>query len=56
VGDARPVRWARWASLEEYRAMPMPDANIAIVDALERALGTHSPENRLTGDSSISYK
>ena len=47
VGDARPVRWARWTSLEEYRAMPMPDANIAIVDALERALGTHFPGKSL---------
>lgn len=38
VGAARPVRWARWASPQEYRAMPMPEANVAIVDALERRL------------------
>src|SRR5919106_6996046 len=36
VGDARPVRWVRWTSPEEYRTMPMPDANLAIVDVLER--------------------
>ena len=38
VGNARPVRWARWTSPEEYRAMRMPAANMAIVDALERVL------------------
>ena len=42
VGKARPVRWARWTSPERYRAMPMPEANVAIVDALERALGAGS--------------
>lgn len=40
VGAVRPVRWARWALPEEYRAMAMPAANAAIVDALERALAT----------------
>jgi mutator protein MutT len=55
VGDARPVRWARWTSPEEYRAMPMPDANPAVVDALERALGARSAEGVDT-NSSISYK
>ena len=39
VGEARPVRWARWTSPQEYRTMPMPEANAAIVDALEQALG-----------------
>ena len=39
IGDIRPVRWARWASPREYRAMPIPEANAAIVDALERAIG-----------------
>lgn len=38
VGAVQPVRWARWAFPEEYRAMPMPAANAAIVAALERAL------------------
>ena len=38
VGGARPVRWARWSTPAEYRAMPMPEANAAVVDALERAL------------------
>ncbi|HET6363323.1 MAG TPA: NUDIX domain-containing protein [Gemmatimonadota bacterium] len=55
VGGARPVRWARWTSPEEYRAMPMPEANAAIVDALERAV--HRPSRKpLTNNSSISYK
>jgi mutator protein MutT len=57
VGDARPVRWARWTSLREYRTMPMPDANVAIVDALERALPGRTAAGRsLDSDSSISYK
>ncbi|HEU4463782.1 MAG TPA: NUDIX domain-containing protein [Gemmatimonadota bacterium] len=43
VGSARPVRWARWTSPAEYRAMPMPAANGAIVDALERLLGGSVP-------------
>lgn len=37
--DARPPRWARWARPDEYRAMPMPDANGPIVDGIEHALG-----------------
>lgn len=43
VGDLRPVRWARWALPQEYGAMPMPEANIAIVDALERVIGVPRP-------------
>ena len=43
VGSARPVRWVRWTSPAEYRAMPMPAANGAIVDALERLLGGSVP-------------
>ena len=38
VGEARPPRWARWARPEEYRAMPMPEANGPIVDAIEHTL------------------
>lgn len=39
VGAARPPRWARWARPAEYRAMPMPEANGPLVDAIERRLG-----------------
>lgn len=38
VGEAKPPRWARWASPEEYREMSMPEANGPIVDAIARAL------------------
>src|SRR5919106_5806180 len=57
VGVARPVRWARWTSPEEYRAMPMPEANVAIVDVLAR-LSRHDRPSReaLDSNSSISYK
>ena len=54
VGDARPVRWARWTSPEEYRTMPMPEANPAVVDAVERALAVRP--GALDSNSSISYK
>ena len=63
VGDPRPVRWAHWALLAQYRAMPMPDANSAIVDALEWTLGPRGgsavPAGRpaaVDSNSSISYK
>jgi mutator protein MutT len=56
VGNARPVRWGRWTSLPEYRTMPMPEANGAIVDALERALARAAVGGPLDSDSSISYK
>ena len=58
VGGVRPVRWARWALPEEYRAMSMPAANAAIVDALERALATGRQPIRDTAvdsNSSTSY-
>jgi len=38
IGTGRPPRWARWASPREYRAMPMPEANGPIVEAIERSL------------------
>lgn len=50
VGTARPPRWARWARPAEYRAMPMPEANGPIVEAIEYAIGV------LDTDSSISYR
>lgn len=57
VGNARPVRWARWTSPEEYRAMPMPAANMAIVDALERVIDAgRSGEGVVDSNSSTSYK
>jgi mutator protein MutT len=56
VGEARPVRWARWTPPAEYRAMPMPEANAAIVDALARLLaGRARPGEAIDSDSSISY-
>lgn len=39
VGTSRPPRWARWARPEEYRAMPIPEANGPLVDAIEHRLG-----------------
>lgn len=39
VGGERPPRWARWVTAAEYRAMPMPEANPPIVDAIERVGG-----------------
>ncbi|HUF89467.1 MAG TPA: NUDIX domain-containing protein [Gemmatimonadota bacterium] len=39
VGAPRPPRWARWARPEEYRTMPIPEANGPLVDAIERRLG-----------------
>ena len=57
VGEARPVRWARWTSPEEYRTMPMPEANVAIVDALERVIDTGPSVDRVVdSNSSTSYK
>ena len=57
VGNARPVRWARWTSPQEYRAMPMPAANMAIVDALERVLAAGRTGGRVVdSNSSTSYK
>lgn len=56
VGEARPVRGARWTSPAAYRAMPMPEANAAIVDALERLVAPSPPEPPLDRDSSISYR
>ncbi|MBA3585085.1 MAG: NUDIX domain-containing protein [Gemmatimonadetes bacterium] len=50
VGTAKPPRWTRWARPSEYRAMPMPEANGPIVEAIERAIGV------LDRDSSISYR
>jgi mutator protein MutT len=38
LGSPRPPRWTRWARPDEYRSMPMPAANGAIVDGLEAAL------------------
>ena len=55
VGDARPVRWARWTFPGEYRTMPMPAANPPVVDALERALAPR-PGLGVDTDSSSSYK
>ena len=40
VGALRPPRWTRWVTAREYRVLPMPEANAAIVDAIERALLT----------------
>jgi 8-oxo-dGTP diphosphatase len=50
VGTGKPPRWAHWARPAEYRAMPMPEANGPIVDAIERAIGA------LDTDSSTSYR
>ena len=50
VGRARPPRWARWALPEDYRLMPMPEANGPIVAAIVDAVA------RLDTDSSISYR
>lgn len=36
VGDLRAPRWTRWVTPEEYRGLPIPEANAAIVAALER--------------------
>lgn len=37
MGAAGAPRWARWVTVEEYRALPMPEANAAILAAVERA-------------------
>jgi len=50
VGAEAPPRRARWAPLAEYRALPMPEANGPIVDAIERAIAV------LDTDSSTSYR
>jgi 8-oxo-dGTP diphosphatase len=50
AGGGTPPRWARWASLAEYRALPMPAANVPIVEAIERAIAV------LDTDSSTSYR
>lgn len=43
VGGARPVRWARWTDPATYRAMPMPEANGPIVDAIRRRIAGLDP-------------
>ena len=43
LGSSRPVRWARWAAPAEYRAMPIPEANGPILDAIERRLAGTDP-------------
>lgn len=50
AGGGAPPGWARWASLAEYRGLPMPAANVPIVDAIERAIAV------LDTDSSTSYR
>jgi len=50
VGGGMSPRWARWTPLADYRAMPMPEANGPIVDAIERAIAV------LDTDSSTSYR
>lgn len=35
IGAGRPPLSTRWARPEEYRAMPMPEANGPLVDAIE---------------------
>lgn len=37
LGEPRPPRWTRWVTAGEYRSLPMPEANAAIVAAIERA-------------------
>ena len=49
LAAGRPPRWTRWASPEEYRAMPMPEANGAIVDGIEDALGAALADRAVEG-------
>jgi mutator protein MutT len=49
VGSARPVRWARWASPAECRAMTIPEANGPILDAIERRLAGTDPAGPAEG-------
>jgi 8-oxo-dGTP diphosphatase len=36
VGGERPPRWSLWVSPAEYAAMPMPEANAALLAVLDR--------------------
>lgn len=43
LGESRPPRWTRWVTAGEYRALPAPEANAAIVAAIDRASAGSAP-------------
>ena len=49
IGSSRPVRWALWAAPAECRAMPIPEANGPILDAIERRLAGIDPAGPAEG-------